>query len=158
MFAGFGVSLRDLPNYLKWGSYVSYLRYGLEGYIYIHIYLYIYIHISIVRVCVRAHMYHTQHACIYVHLSSFPWCYAKNDAFVDFRYVSAIYGMDRGTLPCRDNNEAIYCHYRYPNKFLSDIAMNGDQFWNDIIALSVILLITRCCAYFLLKWKLLSLR
>lgn len=33
MFAGFGVTLRDLPPYLKWGSYVSYLRYGLEGYV-----------------------------------------------------------------------------------------------------------------------------
>ncbi|XP_014205193.1 ATP-binding cassette sub-family G member 4 isoform X2 [Copidosoma floridanum] len=33
MFAGFGVSLRDLPSYLKWGSYISYLRYGLEGYV-----------------------------------------------------------------------------------------------------------------------------
>jgi len=33
MFAGFGVTLRDLPFYLKWGSYVSYLRYGLEGYV-----------------------------------------------------------------------------------------------------------------------------
>ena len=33
MFAGFGVTLRDLPSYLKWGSYISYLRYGLEGYV-----------------------------------------------------------------------------------------------------------------------------
>ncbi|XP_060803928.1 ATP-binding cassette sub-family G member 1 [Amyelois transitella] len=33
MFAGFGVTLRDLPPYLYWGSYFSYLRYGLEGFI-----------------------------------------------------------------------------------------------------------------------------
>lgn len=33
MFAGFGVTLRDMPPYLKWGSYISYLRYGLEGYV-----------------------------------------------------------------------------------------------------------------------------
>lgn len=33
MFAGFGVTLRDLPPYLAWGSYVSYLRYGLEGFV-----------------------------------------------------------------------------------------------------------------------------
>lgn len=31
MFAGFGVTLRDLPSYLKWGSHISFLRYGLEG-------------------------------------------------------------------------------------------------------------------------------
>lgn len=33
MFAGFGVTLRDLPSYLRWGSHISYLRYGLEGFI-----------------------------------------------------------------------------------------------------------------------------
>lgn len=33
MLAGFGVTLKDLPPYLYWGSYVSYLRYGLEGYV-----------------------------------------------------------------------------------------------------------------------------
>ncbi|XP_043485749.1 ATP-binding cassette sub-family G member 1 [Polistes fuscatus] len=104
MFAGFGVSLKDLPNYLKWGSYVSFLRYGLEG------------------------------------------------------FVSAIYGMDRAILPCRKNEELFYCHYKYPSKFLSDIAMKGDQFWTDVIALSIILMITRVCAFFLLKWKIFSLR
>ncbi|XP_014486846.1 PREDICTED: ATP-binding cassette sub-family G member 4 [Dinoponera quadriceps] len=103
MFAGFGVSLRDLPSYLKWGSYVSYLRYGLEG------------------------------------------------------FVGAIYGMDRPILDCKEKGE-IYCHYKYPQKFLSDIAMRGDQFWNDIIALFAILIITRCSAYLLLRWKLMSLR
>lgn len=33
MFAGFGVTLRDMPDYLKWGSHISYLRYGLEGFV-----------------------------------------------------------------------------------------------------------------------------
>lgn len=33
MFAGFGVTLKDMPHYLKWGTYISYLRYGLEGYV-----------------------------------------------------------------------------------------------------------------------------
>jgi len=36
--------------------------------------------------------------------------------------------------------------------------MRGDQFWNDIIALTAILFITRCCAYLLLRWKLMSYR
>ncbi|KYN29407.1 ATP-binding cassette sub-family G member 4, partial [Trachymyrmex cornetzi] len=103
MFAGFGVSLRDLPSYLKWGSYVSYLRYGLEG------------------------------------------------------FVGAIYGLDRPILDCKEKGE-FYCHYKYPSKFLKDISMKGDQFWNDIIALATILLITRCSAYLLLRWKLMSYR
>lgn len=103
MFAGFGVSLRDLPSYLKWGSYISYLRYGLEG------------------------------------------------------FVGAIYGLDRPILDCKQKGE-FYCHYKYPSKFLSDISMRGDQFWNDVIALATILLITRCSAYLLLRWKLMSYR
>lgn len=100
MFAGFGVTLRDMPSYLKWGTYVSYLRYGLEG------------------------------------------------------YVSAIYGYGRKVLECIE----LYCHYRFPEKFLHEIAMTGDQFWYDVIALLVILLILRVSTYFLLKWKLRAVR
>ena len=103
MFAGFGVTLRDIPSYLKWGTYISFLRYGLEG------------------------------------------------------YIGAIYGFDRPVLFCK-SNENLYCHYRYPAKFLSDIAMEGNQFWNDIVALIIILILTRCAAYFLLKWKIMSVR
>lgn len=33
MFAGFGVTLRDLPDYMKWGSHISFMRYGLEGFV-----------------------------------------------------------------------------------------------------------------------------
>lgn len=33
MFAGFGVTLRDLPAYMKWGSNISFMRYGLEGFV-----------------------------------------------------------------------------------------------------------------------------
>ncbi|XP_059222107.1 ATP-binding cassette sub-family G member 4 [Stomoxys calcitrans] len=101
MFAGFGVTLRDLPVYLKWGSHISYLRYGLEG------------------------------------------------------FVAAIYGNDRGTLECE---EAPYCHYRYPKKFLEEITMTGDQFWNDVIALVIIILIFRIAAYVILKAKIKSVK
>lgn len=100
MFAGFGVNLRDMPSYLKWGTYLSYLRYGLEG------------------------------------------------------YVSAIYGYGRKVLDCMEQ----YCHYKFPDKFLHEIAMTGDQFWNDVIALSVTLLILRVATYFLLRWKLRAMR
>lgn len=103
MFSGFGLTLRDMPVYLKWGTYISFLRYSLEG------------------------------------------------------YVGAIYGFDRPVLLCKEK-ENLYCHYRYPAKFLSDIAMDGNQFWNDIVALVTILLLTRCVAYILLKWKIISVR
>lgn len=33
MFSGFAVAQRDLPEYIRWGTYVSYLRYGIEGYV-----------------------------------------------------------------------------------------------------------------------------
>lgn len=102
MFSGYGVSLRDVPSYLQWGTYISCLRYALEG------------------------------------------------------FVGAIYGYDRPVLTCKKH--VGYCHYKYPSKFLSDIAMAGDQFWNDIVALITILIITRCAAYLLLKWKIVSVR
>ncbi|KAM7352809.1 ATP-binding cassette sub-family G member 4 isoform 1-T4 [Cochliomyia hominivorax] len=101
MFAGFGVTLRDMPGYLKWGSHISYLRYGLEG------------------------------------------------------YVGAIYGENRGTLECE---EAPYCHYRYPRKFLEEITMRGDQFWNDIIALCIIVFIFRIAAFVILRAKIKSVK
>lgn len=101
MFAGFGVTLRDLPSYLKWGSHISYLRYGLEG------------------------------------------------------YVNAIYGENRETLDCELKP---YCHYRYPAKFLSEISMEGDQFWKDVYALCATLLLVRVACYFCLRWKVVSVR
>lgn len=101
MFAGFGVSLRDLPIYLYWGSYVSYLRYGLEG------------------------------------------------------IVGAIYGLNRPTIYCPDD---AYCHYKYPKKFLEDIAIKGDQFSNDMVALVIILFTLKIFAYFLLRYKMMAVR
>ncbi|KAJ8721648.1 hypothetical protein PYW07_002423 [Mythimna separata] len=97
MFAGFGVTLRDLPGYLRWGSYVSYLRYGLEG------------------------------------------------------FIGAIYGLDRPILDC---NEALYCHYKHPRTFLNEVAMSPDEFWFDVMALSIFVVTLRITAFFLLKWKL----
>lgn len=97
MFAGFGVTLRDLPPYLYWGTYFSYLRYGFEG------------------------------------------------------IVSAIYGWDRETLTCEDG---MYCHYKYPEKLLTDMSMRGDGFWHDMNCLLFIFVLLRITAYWLLKWKL----
>ncbi|ENN82317.1 hypothetical protein YQE_01307, partial [Dendroctonus ponderosae] len=101
MFAGFGVSLRDLPSYLYWGSYISYLRYGLEG------------------------------------------------------VVGAIYGLNRPTIDCPEDQ---YCHYRYPKKFLEDIAVKSDQFSNDVIALVLFWFILRTLSFVVLKYKLHAVR
>lgn len=100
MMSGFGVNLRDIPSYLYWGTYLSYLRYSLEG------------------------------------------------------YVAAIYGMDRPVLPC----DQFYCHYRYPGKFMHEIAMRGDQFMTDIYALLMNLFLIRLFAYILLRWRIRAIR
>lgn len=33
MMSGFGVAKRDIPEYMRWGTWVSYLRFALEGYV-----------------------------------------------------------------------------------------------------------------------------
>ena len=43
--------------------------------------------------------------------------------------------------------------YRYPQKFLSEITMRGDQFWIDLYALTGTVIVMRLFAYFILKWK-----
>uniref|UniRef100_A0A1B6KVQ4 ABC transporter domain-containing protein n=1 Tax=Graphocephala atropunctata TaxID=36148 RepID=A0A1B6KVQ4_9HEMI len=69
-------------------------------------------------------------------------------------YVAAIY-ENRTTLPC---DHTLYCHYRYPRKFLEDVGMPDDQFWNDIIALTLTLVLAKVAAYLLLRWKIQSMR
>lgn len=70
-------------------------------------------------------------------------------------YVGAIYGMNRTTLPC---DKHFYCHYRYPDKFLYDIAMKGDVYVDCIIILIAMLGLAKFTAYILLRWKIRSLR
>ncbi|XP_025419247.1 ATP-binding cassette sub-family G member 4-like [Sipha flava] len=94
MFSGFGVNLRDIPYLLKWGTEISFLRYGLEA------------------------------------------------------LIAAIYDK-RGILPCYE----LYCHYKYPEKFLEEIAMTTDKFNKDVFVLVVTLLITRIAAYFMLRLR-----
>ncbi|XP_014226922.1 ATP-binding cassette sub-family G member 4-like isoform X2 [Trichogramma pretiosum] len=109
MFAGFGVMISDLPAYLHWGSYISYLRYGLEG------------------------------------------------------YVNAIYGLNRPALNCVDVDPEgpgiDFCFYKEPKKFVNDVVgMSENQFWNDMICLTIILIALRLIAFVLLRWKLMSTR
>ncbi|XP_063698644.1 ATP-binding cassette sub-family G member 4 [Culicoides brevitarsis] len=66
----------------------------------------------------------------------------------------SIYGMDRERLDCKD----IYCHFRNPKKFLEEMSMENAEYWVDAVALIVIFVALRIMAYFVLKWKLHSIR
>lgn len=66
----------------------------------------------------------------------------------------AIYGMDRPKLDC----EEIYCHYRSPKKFLETMSMDKAQYWIDALALFGIFIALRVIAYFVLRWKIHSIR
>lgn len=47
---------------------------------------------------------------------------------------------------------------RYPDKFLTEISMEGDRFWTDVYALLITVALLRVCAYFLLRAKLMAVR
>lgn len=52
----------------------------------------------------------------------------------------------------------IILNFRYPEKLLSEIAMQGDQFWTDVVALVITLVVLKVAAYFLLRWKIIAVR
>lgn len=100
LFSGFFVNFDVIPNYLKWLSYVSYVRFGFEG------------------------------------------------------AMVSVYGMGREKLECNQ----IYCHFRSPQKFLEEMSMSNANYWVDAGALFGIFIALRIIAYFVLRWKLHSIR
>lgn len=66
----------------------------------------------------------------------------------------SIYGMDREKLKC----STMYCHFRNPKKFLEDMSMDQSQYWLDAVALIAIFVVLRVIAYFVLRWKVHSIR
>lgn len=66
----------------------------------------------------------------------------------------AIYGLNRPKLEC----PVIYCHYRDPKKFLEELSMDKSEYWLDAVALVTIFLGLRVIAYFVLRWKIYSIR
>jgi ATP-binding cassette, subfamily G (WHITE), member 1 len=66
----------------------------------------------------------------------------------------AVYGMDREKLEC----DEMYCHYRKPEKFLELMSMSDANFWVDAGALFGIFIGLRVVAYFVLRWRLHSIR
>lgn len=65
----------------------------------------------------------------------------------------AIYGQ-RERLKCSE----MYCHYRDPKKILEQLSMNKSEYWLDAVALVTIFLGLRLIAYFVLRWKIYSIR
>lgn len=66
----------------------------------------------------------------------------------------AIYGMDREYLKCT----VMYCHHRKPEKFLADMSMDKSEYWIDVVGLVAIFIVLRILAYFVLRWKVHSIR
>ncbi|KAL5281063.1 ABCG4.2 family protein [Megaselia abdita] len=66
----------------------------------------------------------------------------------------SIYGMDREKLECSE----IYCHFRTPKKFLEEMSMDSAKYWIDAVALIGTFFALRIIAYFVLRWKLHSIR
>merc|ERR1719468_1476857 len=85
LFSGFFVSLNNIPVYMQWLSYVSYVRYSFEG------------------------------------------------------TMQAIYGYDRPKMDCSQP----YCHFKYPTKFLEELALQDAVYWIDILVLIVFFIILR---------------
>ncbi|XP_058455065.1 ATP-binding cassette subfamily G member 4 isoform X3 [Malaya genurostris] len=65
-----------------------------------------------------------------------------------------VYGLKREKLDCNE----IYCHYRNPEKFLEEMSMDKAEYWIDATALFGFFIGLRIVAYFVLRWKLHSIR
>uniref|UniRef100_A0A2M4BEI6 Putative transporter abc superfamily breast cancer resistance protein n=1 Tax=Anopheles marajoara TaxID=58244 RepID=A0A2M4BEI6_9DIPT len=66
----------------------------------------------------------------------------------------SVYGMEREKLACTE----IYCHFRSPKKFLEEMSMDNAEYWIDATALFGFFISLRVIAYFVLRWKLHSIR
>lgn len=64
----------------------------------------------------------------------------------------AIYGYDREKLDCSQP----YCHFKYPKKFLEEMALEKGVFWIDVVSLIIFFVLLRVSGYFVLRFKLRS--
>lgn len=120
LFSGFFVNFDVIPNYLKWVTYISYVRFGFEG---------MFRYEPLIGTLLN----------LYFKISG---------------AMVAVYGNDREKLAC----DEIYCHYRSPKKFLETLSMENAEFWIDAAALAGLFVGLRIVAYFVLRWKLHSIR
>lgn len=132
LFSGFFVTFDTIPDYLKWLTWASYSRYGFEG--------------------MFSYLIFWFYSCFLLLLlddllTSFSFFFCVSGAMV------AIYG-DRERLKCSE----MYCHYRDPKKILEQLSMHKSEYWLDAVALVSIFLGLRVIAYFVLRWKIYSIR
>ncbi|KAB0799690.1 hypothetical protein PPYR_07570 [Photinus pyralis] len=64
--------------------------------------------------------------------------------------LNSIYGFNREIMYCPDDS---YCHYKYPEKFMRDMEVPLNMFWQSFIVLCCNYLIFKIASFFLLKWR-----
>ncbi|CAG0900205.1 unnamed protein product [Darwinula stevensoni] len=96
LFSGFFLSVKAMPKYIRWLSYVSFLKYYFEG------------------------------------------------------TMFCIYGYNRPDLQCNQP----YCHFKNPDKFLREMDLEENVYWEDFWVLVAYNIVLRFAAYFVLRWKL----
>lgn len=70
--------------------------------------------------------------------------------------VQSIYGFERSNLSCPTQDGITYCQYRIPKVLLKELAMIENNYWINIIVLTIYFIILRFIAYCSLKRKLSS--
>lgn len=58
--------------------------------------------------------------------------------------VLAIFGYDRGKLPCEKQD---YCHFVHPERFIKEMDMDQSQYYIAVLALIALNIFVRVCAF-----------
>lgn len=69
----------------------------------------------------------------------------------------SVYGMDRKNLKCSKGNDDD-CRFQNPKKILEAMSMDHYKYWHNVVALLGIFIGLRIVAYFVLRWKIHSIR
>lgn len=65
--------------------------------------------------------------------------------------TESIFGYNRTSLGCSDD---LYCHYKHPQMLLKDLGMERATYTNQIIGLTVCIILFRVIAYLSLRYRL----
>lgn len=64
----------------------------------------------------------------------------------------ALFGYNRPKLPCND----MYCHYRFPSKFMKMIDMHHGDYLSAFIVLLIFCVVMRVLAFFIMALRLIK--